>query len=854
MTTFDVWIQGSSAKALGWTLVHSLWEGAAVALVLAVVLGVTRSSRVRYWAACFAMIALLVGFGATYSRVMPRDAGVAAMAPIPVAVVLTADDAPIGKTGTPWSFSDLLPWLAPAWMAGVLLFQLRCLASWMAAGRLRRRGVCGVSEAWIERLDGLRARLRMARPVMLLESCFLDVPVVIGHLRPVILMPVGLLAGLPVAQIESILLHELAHIRRADYLVNLMQTLVEGLLFYHPAVWWISHVMRTERENCCDDVAVGASGDAHEYATALAALAESRWAVSEAALAANGGNLVKRIRRVLAQPEGPRAAMAPVLSAGVLVVTCAVALAAWQTPQQNGPAIVPVIPVAKPPVIEPPAQAQPAGLEGLKDALEQLREMIQKLEAKKPLLQGAPFPQPAQTGDALAEQIESALQRLKRDESMVLAQNGAGRAPDAIPLPYRNWLNEEVVYIITAQERAAFLTIRTDDERNLFIKQFWARRDPMYPKTASPEEYPIIAKGNPENDFKKEHYRRIKYADDRFTGKIPGWKTDRGRIYILYGPPDEIESHPNGGTYTKPAEEGGGTVETFPFEQWRYRLIEGIGTNIIMEFVDTTRTGEYRMTTDPSVKTVPPAKQEQAVVNGSLPMKVRVSFSPIAPTAVLTVITVQFDTKDLKFEDQNSVSTASVAIYGRIWTLARRPLSPFEDVVSVRQTTADLSNFIAANPSRIYEKSLPLPPGRYRLNLAGKDLRSKNSGTNEIVFEVPQPAAQEPRREDFSAGTGEKAVVVVRPDKNIRFTLPIDYDATRFSTVVTSPEGKTIRRTGAPLTDPCEGKSEDSGCRNKYMHTVKQPPLPAGSDVGTAVVTDSSTWSEKTYTVNFSVN
>jgi GWxTD domain-containing protein len=751
----QTWVQGSSAKALGWTLVHSLWEGAAVALVLAVVLGVARSARVRYWAACCAMIALLVGFGATFYRAMPRDVGIAPKVPIPSATVIPAtEDAPIGKTGTPWEFSDLLPWLAPAWMAGVLLFQLRCLASWMAAGRLRRRGVCGVSEAWIERLDGLRARLRMVRPVMLLESCFLDVPVVIGHLRPVILMPVGLLAGLPVAQIESILLHELAHIRRADYLVNLMQTLVEGLLFYHPAVWWISHVMRAERENCCDDVAVGASGDAHEYATALAALAESRWAVSEAALAANGGNLVKRIRRVLAQPEGPRAAMAPVLSAGVLVVTCAVALAAWQTPRQNGGAAAAAQTQAAPVVAQELVAAQTPESTRVAEELERLQKLTQTLEARKlsQLAQAAETPvasPPVQTADP--KKLSEALERLretlrkveagKRGQTIFLAQNGGGPVAGAIPAPYRAWLNEEVVYIITAQERAAFLKLGSDDERNLFIRQFWARRDPMYPKTASPEEYPIIAKGNPENDFKKEHYRRIKYADDRFAGKIPGWKTDRGRIYILYGPPDEIESHPSGGTYTRPAEEGGGTVETFPFEQWRYRLIEGIGTNIIMEFVDTTRTGEYRMTTDPSVKTVPPAKQEQAVVNGALPMKVRVSFSPIAAAAVLTVITVQFDTKDLKFEDQNSVSTASVAIYGRISTMAKRPLSPFEDVVTARHATAFLMKFIAENPSRIYEKSLPLAPGSYRLNIAAKDLGSRNLGSYETTIEVPQPAA-----------------------------------------------------------------------------------------------------------------
>lgn len=580
MTMLDVWVQSSSAKALGWTLVHSLWEGAAVAVALAIVLGIARSSRVRYWAACFAMLALLAGFGGTFYRLMPHESGIAVKAPSPGAAALSSDDGPVTITGTPWEFSDLLPWLAPVWMAGVLLFQLRCLASWMAAGRLRRVGVCGAPQVWIERLDALRARMRMARPVLLLESCVLEVPVVLGHLRPVILIPVGLLAGLPVAQIESILLHELAHIRRADYLVNLMQTVVEGLLFYHPAVWWISGVMRTERENCCDDLAVRASGDAHEYARALAALAENRWAMSQAAVAATGGNLVKRIRRVLAQPEGPRAAMAPALSAGVLIVTCAVALAAWQTPQQNAPAIVPVIPVAGVPAVAPAPVVAPHTVEPsrapdskrLAEDLEQLRQALQKLEGSK------------------------------RGHSMLMAQNDRGLLADPALTPYRKWLNEEVVYIITKQERAAFLTLRTDDERNMFIRQFWARRDPAYPTAASPDEYPVIAKGNPENDFKKEHYRRIKYANDRFSTKIPGWKTDRGRIYIEYGPPDEIESHPSGGKYTRPAEEGGGAVDTFPFEQWRYRLIQGIGKNVIIEFVDTTRTGDYRMTMDPNEK------------------------------------------------------------------------------------------------------------------------------------------------------------------------------------------------------------------------------------------------------------
>src|SRR5713101_8643081 len=138
--------------------------------------------------------------------------------------------------------------------------------------------------------------------------------------------------------------------------------------------------------------------------------------------------------------------------------------------------------------------------------------------------------------------------------------------------PYKKWLQEEVPYIISDEERAAFLQLQTNEEREQFIEAFWQRRDPT-PDTV-------------ENEFKEEHYRRIAYANERFASGIPGWKTDRGRIYIIWGPADEIESHPSGGSYERPPEEGGGTTSTFPFEKWRYRYIEGIGTDIIIEFVD----------------------------------------------------------------------------------------------------------------------------------------------------------------------------------------------------------------------------------------------------------------------------
>src|SRR5450432_3039827 len=154
--------------------------------------------------------------------------------------------------------------------------------------------------------------------------------------------------------------------------------------------------------------------------------------------------------------------------------------------------------------------------------------------------------------------------------------------------PYKQWLNEDVTYNISPEERNAFGQLATNEEREQFIEQFWLRR------SSNPDL--------PDNEFKEEHYRRIAYANEHYASGIPGWKTDRGRMYIVWGPPDEIESHPTGGTYDRPMEEGGGSTSTYPWETWRWRYIEGLGENVIMEFVDPTGSGEYHLTSDPSEK------------------------------------------------------------------------------------------------------------------------------------------------------------------------------------------------------------------------------------------------------------
>lgn len=353
--------------------------------------------------------------------------------------------------------------------------------------------------------------------------------------------------------------------------------------------------------------------------------------------------------------------------------------------------------------------------------------------------------------------------------------------------PFRKWLNEDVTYIITDEERTAFKRLATDDEREQFIEQFWLRRDP------SPDSQ--------ENEYKEEHYRRIAYANERFASGIPGWKTDRGRIYITFGPADEVESHPSGGTYERPIEEGGGTTSTFPFEKWRYRWIEGVGQDIMIEFVDTTMTGEYRMTMDPSEKDalmmVPGAgltlfeqmgmaskvdrfsrtdgtrlgtgnmplpqrmnqferlqqfanlqkapkikfRDLEAAVNSKvtfnlLPMDVRVDYVKMTNSTVMTYITIQFDKKDMQFKGENNISKAMVNIYARITTMSRRVANVFEHPVSIEVPSELLGE--ASKGKAIYQNAVPLPPGRFRLNVVSKDVVGGNMNNYEIALEVPR--------------------------------------------------------------------------------------------------------------------
>jgi GWxTD domain-containing protein len=354
---------------------------------------------------------------------------------------------------------------------------------------------------------------------------------------------------------------------------------------------------------------------------------------------------------------------------------------------------------------------------------------------------------------------------------------------------YKQWLNEDVVYIISPDERNAFLQLDTNEEREQFIEQFWLRR------STNPDL--------PDNDFKEEHYRRIAYANEHFASGIPGWKTDRGRLYIMWGPADEVDSHPMGGTWDRPMEDGGGSTTTYPWETWRWRYLEGIGENVEIEFVDTTGSGEYHMTMDPSEKDallhVPgaglsllesmglasktdrftrsdgtnlptamggtPASMDEfnrldlyakiqkppevkfkdleaivtaRIVRDQLKFNWRTDFMKVTNDTVLVPITIQVSNGQLNFSSKDGIHSATMNVFGRVSTLTGRVVQTFEDPVS--KDFPDSLFQQSLKLQSIYQKAVPLRPGLYRLDIVIKDVQSGNVGVVNTRLAVPRYA------------------------------------------------------------------------------------------------------------------
>src|SRR5579884_499006 len=321
---------------VGWTLLHFLWQGAVIALAFAAARAFLRrrSADARYAAACAAMLVMVASIVVTFILAGPpapasgphMRATVTAIASFP---------APAPTPVQPDRFGRYLPVLVYAWFAGVCVLAARSAGGWIVVQRFRRRAASPADIEWQERLAKIARRLRVSRPVQLCQSAVAEVPAVVGFLRPVVLLPASALSGLTPSQLEALLAHELAHIRRHDYLINLLQTAVETVLFYHPAVWWVSRQMRAERENCCDDLAVQVCGDVLVYARALSRMEELRTLTPAMAMSADGGSLLERVQRLARGSDAKDAGAADWLTA-TAVVLCAFAV--WAAPHLYIPA------------------------------------------------------------------------------------------------------------------------------------------------------------------------------------------------------------------------------------------------------------------------------------------------------------------------------------------------------------------------------------------------------------------------------------------------------------------------------------------------------------------------------------
>ena len=335
MLSSEAWVE-----RLGWTLVHFLWQGVAIALLYAAahrVMARRSSANGRYLLACAALGTMMAAPLMTWELMRPPDASPGAayqirgVPPAPstssVADAATLPDS-VRATVPNVQPAQFLAWVVMVWLVGTAVLWVRLAGGWVVAARMRSMLVRRAPPEWQETLGKLGAQIGLSRPVRLLVSALVQVPTVVGWLRPVVLVPVGALGGLPAEHVEALLLHELAHIRRHDYLVNMLQSVAEALLFYHPAVWWVSGHIRAGRELCCDDVAVSVSGDALTYARALAHLESYRPAHLSAALAANGGSLADRIARLLGHSRpAVRTGLGPgVVTVAILLVTAAYGL------------------------------------------------------------------------------------------------------------------------------------------------------------------------------------------------------------------------------------------------------------------------------------------------------------------------------------------------------------------------------------------------------------------------------------------------------------------------------------------------------------------------------------------------
>src|SRR5579871_55029 len=354
-------MQATLMEALGWALIHSLWQCAAIGMLFAAAnLALRRASaNLRYALGYSALLAMPAAVVATFFALFQHHELSAALpATLPVLSKIASEpvvSSPILRTSAPFPYLTMVVWF---WLTGVVAMSAWSTAGWFVAQRLKRRSNRALPEIWQTRLAALAAQLGIRRGIKLCESTLAQVPAVIGLIRPVILVPAGALINLSAQELEAVLAHELAHIRRFDYVANLLQSAIESLLFYHPAMWWVAKRIRAERANCCDDLAIAVCGDRVLYARAITALEHMRGAYPQFAMAATGGPLVSRVRRLLGKDD-PRRRSLPVWIALATVLIAGLAIGNGMRLRAQSTPPAPPAPVAQP-AAPPDVQALPA--------------------------------------------------------------------------------------------------------------------------------------------------------------------------------------------------------------------------------------------------------------------------------------------------------------------------------------------------------------------------------------------------------------------------------------------------------------------------------------------------------------
>ena len=546
-------------------LANHIWQSTLCLIILgAMTLLFRRNSavvRYRLWLIASVKFllpfSLFVGLGG-----MLQWHPVRSVAPIEVPVVVRQISQPFGvspvsvsehpaATVTPVEAHSFHFIFASAWFIGAVAVLLMWSLRWLHIARVVRNA------------EPLEATGNSAKTRIVTSPASME-PGVFGILRPVLLLPEGVARSLTAAQLEPIIAHEMFHVRGRDNLAAALHTLVEAMFWFHPLVWWLGNRLVDERERACDEAVLRMGFPPADYAEGILKVCKSYVAAPACVSGVSGSNLKKRIE-VIMENRGTndltfgKKLVLILAGAGMLVFP----LSAGMATTSEGHSVQ-IFRTIRPTLYEKVDRARLAVT---------TQAPVIQTEHQISVVPAVTLP--------VFEQATSA------GLSILLQTPGpsTGRAVSG----QTKWL-EDISIIITDEERKAFQRLTTDAERENFIKDFWLVRDPT--------------PGTPVNEFKDEYDKRFAFANEHFMTQsgIPGAQTDRGKMYIFNGPPDEIVSHPSGGTYYRPADQGDRVYKTFPFETWRYRHVGGKGDNVIYEFVDEQMNGEYTLEYDPGTK------------------------------------------------------------------------------------------------------------------------------------------------------------------------------------------------------------------------------------------------------------